>query len=387
MSNGLKWGMALVVIIVGAAVGKFGLNASTGTALKMETKRAVLVSVARTQVVDLPVRYSVQGHLVALNQVDVRPQLSGTIRSVHFHEGDEVRQGQLLFVLDARDATAQLHRAQAQMAQFQVQLDNEQRNQRRVTTLVKSGYVSSSDVDAISSKVDTLKAQLQAARADVESAQVQVARSRIVAPVSGRAGAVTVHPGSLAQQGESAALVNVMQLDPIGVEFSLPERALGGLLRAKHAGAVGVSVVDADEKLVRGELSFINNTVNTATGTISLKGKFSNARQRLWPGAFVRVQLDAGVDKSVVVLPPQAVMEGPDGHFVYQVDTNGEASMRPVTLLRIQDQYAVIEGMSGGENVVVEGALGLIAGAKVHVMEPAATAVVHTELPATKAKP
>lgn len=386
MNKRTKWMLGTAAIVAAVVVARFGLPTATAVA-PAKAKSLPLVSVAEARTLDLPVRYAVQGHLVALNQVDVRPQVSGTIRSVHFHEGDEVKQGQLLFVLDSSDTAAQLHRAQAQMEQTKASLDNERRNQERVRKLVDSGYVSSSDVDAIVSKVDALQAQLQAARADVESARVQVERSRIVAPVTGRTGAVTVHPGSLAQQGDAAALVNVMQLDPIGVEFSLPERALGGLLRADAAGTTHISVVDADARTVPGKLNFINNTVNTDTGTIRLKAEFANTKHRLWPGAFVRVTLDAGVDKGVVVLPPQAVQEGPDGHFVYQVDAEGKVSMHPVTLLRIQDQHAVVEGVKSGEKVVVEGARGLSGGAQVKIAEDTALAVTHAAQPATVGAP
>ncbi len=369
-----RWMLGVAAIIVAVIVARVSLTADAAVS-PAKAKSLPLVSVTRAKTLDLPIRFSVQGHLVALNQVDVRPQVTGTIRSVHFHEGDEVRQGQLLFVLDASDADAQLHRAQAQAAQIKAALDNEQRNQDRAGKLRGSGYISSSEMDTIASKVEVLQAQWRAARADGESAGVQVGRTRILSPIAGRTGAVSVHPGTLAQQGGVAPLVNLVQLDPIGVEFSLPERALGGLLRANAAGLTRVSVVDADAETIQGELNFINNTVNTGTGTISLKAHFANARHRLWPGAFVRVTLDAGADKGVVVLPPQAVLEGPEGHFVFQVGVDGRAVARPVTLLRVQDQHAVVEGLQSGEQVVVEGNRDLRNGTRIAIASrPAAPA-------------
>lgn len=352
---------------------KFGLVPGAAAPL-VKAGSPPLVSVAEARALNLPVRFNVQGRLVALSQVDVRPQVSGIIRSMHFHEGEEVRQGQLLFVLDASDASARLQWAQAQVMQTRASLDHERRNQERVRKLVASGYVSSSDVDAVVSKVDALQAQWQAAKADLESARVQLERTRIVAPVSGRTGMVAVQPGSLAQQGDAAALVDLVQLDPIGVEFSLPERALGGLLRADAAGATRVSALDVDGETAQGKLNFIDNKVDVATGTIRLRAEFANPRHRLWPGAFVRVTLDAGFDEGVVVLPPQAVQEGPEGHFVFQVGADGKASIRPVTLLRIQDRYAVVEGLRSGERVVVEGAYGLGDGALVRIVENATPA-------------
>lgn len=373
MNKRAKWGLAAAAIVASVVVARFGLTSGVAQA-PAKAKSLPLVSVTEARALNLPVRFNVQGRLVALSQVDVRPQVSGIIRSMHFHEGEEVRQGQLLFVLDASDANARLQWAQAQVMQTQASLDHERRNQERVRQLVASGYVSSSDVDVVVSKVDALQAQWQAAKADVKSARVQLERTRIVAPVSGRAGVVAVQPGSLAQQGDATALVDLVQLDPIGVEFSLPERALGGLLRADAAGATRVSALDVDGETVQGKLNFINNKVDVATGTIRLRAEFANARHRLWPGAFVRVTLDAGFDQGVVVLPPQAVQEGPEGHFVFQVGVDGKAIVHPVTLLRIQDRYAVVDGLQSGERVVVEGAPGLSDGALVRVVESAAPA-------------
>jgi RND family efflux transporter MFP subunit len=330
-------------------------------------KRPPLVSITAARARDLPVIFSAQGHLVPLNQVDVRPQMTGIIQKVHFHEGDQVKAGQLLFTLDATDAIAQLDRARAQAAQIKAQLDDAQREYRRATEMVKSGFMSSSAVDTAASKAESLDAQLKAAQAGVESARVQVEHARIHSPIDGQAGALNVHPGSLAQPGANVPLVTLAQFDPIGVEFSLPEQYLDTLLSARKQEQVTIALDAPDGKKVAGELSFVNYTVSTDSGTIKLKAGFPNRNRSLWPGTFARITVGAGVSKGAVVLPPQAVLEGPAGRFVYLVGEDGKAVSRKVRLLRVQDEDAVVDGLKAGERVVLEGAQDLRNGMSVRI--------------------
>lgn len=326
-----------------------------------------LVSVVTATALDLPVEYAAQGHLVALNQVDVRPQMTGTILQVHFREGDDVRAGQLLFSLDPSDATAQLNKYVAQAAQIGAQLADAKRDYARSKELVKSDFIAPSAVDTAASKVDALQAQLTAANADIASARVALSHTRIIAPVSAKAGAVVVHPGSLAQLGATAPLVTLVQFDPIGVEFTLPEQNLTPIVAARSAGKVPVSVLAPDGKSIDGQLSFVNNTINADTATISLKASFPNPHGELWPGTFARVTVHAGADRNVVVLPPQAILEGPDGRFVYAVGADGTVAQQKVNMLRIQRELAVVEGVRSGERVVLEGGQNLRPGMLVQV--------------------
>jgi RND family efflux transporter MFP subunit len=330
-------------------------------------KQPPLVSIATARTRDLPVTFAVQGHLVPLNQVDMRPQMTGIIQKVHFHEGDQVKVGQLLFTLDATDAAAQLDRAHAQAAQIKAQLDDAQRDYKRSTEMVKSGFMSPSTVDTAASKVESLEAQLKAAQAGVESARVQLEHTRIHSPIDAQAGALNVHPGSLAQPGTSLPLVTLAQFDPIGVEFSLPEQYLNTLLAARKQEQVTIALDAPDGKNVAGDLSFVNYTVSTDSGTIRLKASFPNRNRSLWPGTFARITLGAGVSKDAVVLPPQAVLEGPAGRFVYLVGEDGKAASRKVRLLRVQDEDAVVDGVKAGERVVLEGAQDLRNGMSVRI--------------------
>ncbi len=322
-----------------------------------------LVSVAAAQVRDLPLVLSVQGHVTPLNQVEVRPQITGIVKSVHFKEGDRVAAGQLLFTIDPADAAAALDRARAQAAQVRAQLDDAQRGVKRSRTMVSSGFIAPSALDTDASKVEALQAQLAAAQADIDNARIQLGRTRIVAPIAGRTGAVAVYPGSLAQQNASAPLVTIVQLDPIGVEFNLPERDLAALRAAQQAGAAAVHL----DGTRTGALTFMNSTVNTDSGTITLKASFPNQDQGLWPGAFTRVALEAGKQRNATVLPAHAVLEGPNGRFVFVVGADSKVAARPIGLLRVQDEGAVVTGVNDGERVVVEGGQEVRPGALVRV--------------------
>lgn len=367
---------ALAIVGIGLVLNRGGVFGKQANAEAMKKLPLVTVTVAQTR--DLPIKFTAQGHLVSLNQVDVRPQINGTIRGVHFHEGDQVTAGQLLFTLDDSDLTAQYHRFQAQAAQYKAQLDDARRDLNRSQELVKENFISPSAVDTSASKAAALEAQLKAANADIESARIQLSRTRITSPISGVAGALTVHPGSLAQQNGTSPLISLSQFDPIGLEFSLPEKNLGQILTARASSPVTVTLDAPDGQRVEGKLSFINNTVSTDTGTINLKASFPNQKKNLWPGSFARVILDAGISKGAVVVPPQAVLEGPDGRFVYIVGNNSIVESKPVILLRVQDEYAVVQGIDSGTRIVLEGNQNLRAGSAVQVT----TQMAKTSLPA-----
>ncbi len=368
--------------VVALAAVSLGLRLASANVKPIPVPMPPLVGVAVAQARDLPLQLDAQGHLVALAQVEVRPQASGIIRTIHFKEGDPVSAGQLMFTIDATDVAAQLARARAAAAQTRALLDEAQRDLARTQQLAKSRYFSMSAVDTSLGKVESLQAQYQAAMADVDNTRVLVDHTRITAPMSGRTGALAVHAGSLAQPGAAAALVNVAQMDPIGVEFTLPEANLADLLAARSSRDLRVSLLDPRGRRLDGKITFVNNTVDTDTATILVKASFANADQALWPGAFVRVQLLAGTSRGAMTVPPQSVMEGPAGRFVYVVDADGKIATRPVGLQRMQDQLAVVTGLSGGERVVTEGQAGLRPGVKVRVAAPAAPVAASAGSPA-----
>jgi len=365
--------LTLAVVVAVAVTARLGGRpGADAQPQKAAAKPAPLVSAEVARKVNLPVKLTTQGHLVTLNQVDVRPQFNGVVRGVHFHEGDAVVAGQLLFTLDASDAAAQLEHAKAQAAQVKAQVEDGGRELRRAQQLAKDNFISPSVVDTAAGKLDSLNAQYRAALADIATAETAFGRTRIAAPISGLTGQVSVHIGSLAQQTATAPLVSLVQMDPIGVEFTLPEASLGDLLSARAAGKVSVTLEGVDGQSLAGHLVFVNNTVNADSATVSLKAAFDNPHKLLWPGAYVRIAIDAGTNEGAIVLPPQAVLDGPDGRYVLVVGSDDIARATPVTLLRVQDHLAVVHGLKGGENVVVEGNQGLRAGKPVRVVPSAA---------------
>ncbi|MDB5754273.1 MAG: family efflux transporter, subunit, partial [Massilia sp.] len=315
-----------------------------------------------------------QGHVVPLNFVDIRPQVTGIVRTVNFHEGEDVKAGQLLFTLDDSDARAQLAKAEAQGALIGAQLADARRELQRTQALVASKFIAVSVADTASSKVDAFVAQARAAAAEASSARTLLGYVRIASPIDGKAGAVMVHPGSLAQTGGVVPLVTISQFSPVGVEFSLPEHDLAAVLAARDAGKVSVSLENSPD--AEGKLTFINNTIDQGSATINLKASFPNARQTLWPGGFARVVVHAGVSHGAVVLPPQAVQEGPSGRFVFLLGADSKVTMKPVSLLRVQNEMAVISGLNGGERVVLEGGQNLRPGMSVQLAKAPAGAPV-----------
>ena len=244
-------------------------------------------------------------------------------------------------------------------------MEDAQRDLARNTELVKAGFTSPSTLASAQSKVDALQAQLKAAGAETDSASIQAGYTRITAPISGVAGALAIHPGSLAQTSAAAPLVTLLQIDPIAMEFSLPEAALQPVLAAREGGKLTATLEMPGQPAFEGQVSFINNTVSTDTGTIGLKASFANPTRRLWPGGFGRITVHAGASKDAVVLPPQAVMEGPAGRFVYVLEADNKVKATPVTVLRIQDGQAVLSGLRGNVQVVLEGGQNVSDGAAV----------------------
>jgi len=364
--------ITLLAVAVAAYLFFFHQDAVSASPKKTATP---LVSLMSAQIKPLPLMLTTQGHVVSLNLVDIQSQITGTVKTVAFKEGAFVQQGQLLFTLDDTPQQAALHRAQASKAQTQSLLDKAQQDLTRGQALKAKNYISASDWDALLSNRKQYAAQLLVNENDIRSAQAELGYTRIYAPVSGKTGALNVHPGSLVQPGGSQPLVTVSQFDPVGVSFTLPEQDLNAVLAAQAQGGVKVMVNDAKGQEITGTLDFIDSAVSTESGTILLKARFANADHLLWPGAFQDINVAAG-NQQVVVLPPQAVQNGPDGHFVYLVDNQDQAKVLPVTLLRIQQQMAVVEGVAEGTRVVIEGSNNLRPGMPV--------AVAKTHPPATE---
>lgn len=330
--------------------------------------RPTSVSVTLTRVDTVPLILEAQGNVIALDEVEVRPQKNGAVKTAHFKEGQEVRRGQLLFTLDDRDDAANVKRLEANVAGSQAAVSAAERDLARSQDLAARNFVSSAALDAARDKLDAVKAVLAQNQAAVEQARVTLSYSYVRAPFDGRAGLVSVRPGSLVtSNATAAAMVKITRMNPIGVSFSMPERDLSSLLNGQRQGAARVSVdLDGGHRL-KGEVVFIDSSVDRTSGTIAVKAKLENDERRVWPGQYVTVKIVAGEIKDAVVLPPQAVINGPNGRLVYVVTEDQTVAAQPVELLRIVDQKAVLKGIGAGVKVVLEGGQNLRPGGKVQV--------------------
>lgn len=326
---------------------------------------------------DVAVRLTATGTVAAVQSVDLRPQLSATVRTVHIREGQFVRQGERLFTLDARSEEANFGRAEAQLAKDRADLANAERNLERQRELFRQRFISQAALDTAQNQVDSLRGQVAVDLAALQASRVTRSYSEITAPIAGRTGAIAVYPGSLVQPS-GAPLVTITQVDPIQVSFTLPERELPGLQQALAKGPVAVTAQPeaagqgaaagqggAGQAALRGRVVFVDNAVDTASGTIRLKAEFANPGHRLWPGMFVTVALTPRQLSGGLTVPVQAVQTGPEKTFLYLIGDEHKVSIQPVKVVLVQDGLAVIEGAAAGSRVVVEGAQNLRPGSLV----------------------
>jgi RND family efflux transporter MFP subunit len=367
-----RWPWIAGVVVIGAALaGWWWFGTSRNQEAKGATRPSTtLVVTAKAQTRDVPVKLKANGTVTALQSVDLRAQVTSTVHEVHIREGQNVVKGDLLFSLDSRAEEANLHKAQAQIEKDRADLATATRNLERQQELFRQKFISQAALDQVQNQVDTLKGQLAVDTAAMESARVSRGYMEIRAPFAGRTGTIGVRPGSLVQPGAAttpgAVLVTVTQIDPIAVAFTLPEKELPALQAALRAGGVPVQVRPQDGgKPYLGKVTFVDNAVDTTTGTIRVKAEFANPDARLWPGMYVNVELAPRMLAGATVLPTQAVQTGPNAKFVYAVGEDRKAASVPVTLAYVEDAFAVVEGITPGTRVVVEGAQNVRAGATV----------------------
>lgn len=355
----------VVTVVLIASVWFWRSKASNAQPAKSGPPPVLVVTTKAVQSA-VPVKLSATGTVTPMQQVDIRPQVTSTVARVHIKEGQLVRQGELLFSLDARADEANIRKADAQLAKSKSDLANAKRNLDRQRELFNRKFISQAALDQAQNAYDVLKGQLGVDEAGVDVSRVSRGYQEIRAPFSGRTGAVQAFPGTLVQPN-STALVSITQLDPINVSFTLPERELPALQAAVAKGELQVTALIADGKAgsVTGKLSFLDNAVDTASGTIRLKAQFSNTDGKLWPGMFVNVNLAPRTLEDAITVPAQAVQTGPERKFIYVADAENKVSGKPVQLLNIQDGFAVVTGIKPGDRVVVEGAQNLRPGSSI----------------------
>ena len=363
----------------------------------------VPVVTAKVQTKSVPVNIPAVGTAEAMSTVQVRAQVPGQLSQVHFGEGQDVKKGQLLFTIDPRPFEAALQQAEAVLARDTATAKNAEQQHTRYEDLFKRGLIPRDQYETQNASYESLQATLQADRAAVDNAKLNLNYTRITAPMSGRTGALGAHQGDLIRANDATALVTINQVSPIYVTFSVPGRYLGQIrqYQAKKPLAVqargqapvppgaqaqapplptsaqdvapgqGATMVAPPGLVEDGRVSFIDNAVDSTTGTIRLKASFDNRDQGLWPGLFVQVSLSLTEEPNSIVVPAAAVQPSPTGQYVYVVKPDRTAEVRPVTVLRqFGEEMVIAQGLRDGEEVVTDGQLRLTPGAQVTIGGP-----------------
>lgn len=325
------------------------------------------VSVAHVERRALPYELAASGTVEPIRSADVRPQVTGTILHVSFDEGDEVREGQVLFEIDPRPYRAALQQAEGTLLRDVTTATSAAREAARYKTLAQTNTVTQEDYEAKQGAADAAAAAARSDSAAVAVAHLNLEYATVRAPIGGHTGRILMREGNLVR-ASTDLLVSIVQIRPILVRFPVPATNLPAL-RERAGQQLKVIALPARDSAasVQGILSFIDNQVDTTTGTVLLKGRFTNHDGTLWPGEYVRVTLVLGIQNDAIVVPSQAVMQGQQGTYVFVVNNDGTASTQPVTVQRTLDSLSVIAGVPAGALVVTDGQLRLTPNARVDV--------------------
>lgn len=324
----------------------------------------------------VPIQILNVGSVLPYNMVSVRALVNGEILQVHFREGQDVHKGDLLFQIDPRPYEAALAQAEGSLARDKAQRENADADVKRYADLVKKDYVTAQQYDSVRANAAAFAATVRADEATVEKARLDVGYCAIRSPLDGRTGVVMVQAGNVVKAND-ATLVTINQVAPVYVSVAVPERELAEIRRRQAAGAL---TVEAEEPstgrlLARGELTFIDNTVDRTTGTITVKATFQNVDRVLWPGEFVNARITLATLPDAVVAPQGAVQNGQQGTYAYVLKPDNTVDARPVVVGRTLSDGSVIDkGLSVGERVVTDGQLRLRPGSKVEILPSEKTA-------------
>jgi multidrug efflux system membrane fusion protein len=331
----------------------------------------VPVRVARVTLKTVPVELRAIGTVEALSTVSIKSKVAGELTAVHFREGQDVRKGDLLFEIDRQPFEVALRQAEAALARDQARLANARAQAARYAKLFEEGVASREQADQTRTDLESLDATVRADQAAVEKAKLDLSYCSIASPVDGRTGSLLVNEGNLVKASDDPPLVILNQLTPIYVSFAVPEQYLAEIKRFLAAGRLPISVnITEDQPSESGQLTFVDNAVDSATGTIRLKGTFANPARHLWPGQFVNVVLRLSEQANAVVVPSEALQTGQSGQFVYVVNDENVVESRPVFTGRSVQGVTVVEkGLAPGELVVTDGQLRLVPGAKIQIKE------------------
>jgi multidrug efflux system membrane fusion protein len=335
----------------------------------MQMEFRVPVTVAKALAKTVPVQVEVIGNVEAYSNVSVRTQIAGEIERAYFTQGQDVKKGQLLFTLDRRPFQAALSQLQANLARDEAQLANARAQAGRNEKLFQAGIISKDQYETFRTTAQAQEATTLADRAAIENAQLNLGYCSIYSPLDGRTGSYQVYPGNIAKLNDTV-LVVINQIHPIYVSFAVPEQDLGKVKEYLSRGPLRVEaqVPNDSRPASAGQLAFIDNAVDSATGTIKMRATFPNSDNRLWPGQFVNIALRLTVRPNTTVVPSQSVQTGQMGKYLFVVKPDSSADFRPVIAGEtVQGQTVIEKGVAAGETVVTDGQLLLAPGSKVQI--------------------
>src|SRR3954467_5096916 len=327
--------------------------------------RMVSVELAKAERKSVPVDVDSIGTVTPISSVALKSRVETTIVSVHFEDGAKVAEGDLLFTLDSRQIDAQIEQAEGTLAKDQAQLEGAQRDLRRYNDLVGKGATTQVNVDNAKTQSDILTATIKADQAALDNLKVQKSYTLIRAPFAGRISAANVKVGNFVRPADLTSLAVINQMAPVYVTFAIPQRVLVDLREAMASGSSRViATIPGHEKSEAGKVAMVENSVDSTTGMVTVRGVMDNANETLWPGILVATRLTIRTENAVV-LPTVAVQRSQSGNYVFVVK-DGVAKVQPVKVDRtLQGQSVITEGLSGGEDVVVDGQLLLSEGTRV----------------------
>ena len=326
------------------------------------------VVTAKVSTGTLPLRLEGVGNVQARTTVSIKARVDGQLMEAAIKEGQVVKKGDLLFRLDPRPFEAVLRQTEAALARDKANLEKARSDYARTSDLVTKGYSPKAKFDETKAAMMSLEATVKATETTIDVAKLNVEYTVIRSPITGRAGNLLVHPGNMVKANDTQALVVVTEMAPVYVAFAVPERYLGDMQKLMAGAKVAVEAWTPENKAdkVRGELFFMNNVVDAATGTITLMASFDNTDKRLVPGQFVQASAVLGTLTDVVIAPSRAVQVGQKGTYIYVVKDDLTVEFRPVTTgPSVDDTTVITKGLAAGETVVTEGQLRLTPGAKV----------------------
>jgi membrane fusion protein, multidrug efflux system len=384
----LQYSAVLAAAVIGISLllgcGKSNYTAqAAGPGSPGAQRPAAPVVVAAVEQRDVPVQVTAIGNVEAYQMVQIRSQVNGQLERVYFKEGDNVRKGQLLFQLDKAPFQAALEQAEGNLQRDQANAANYQAQATRYTSLETQGVISREQAEQMRTQAQAGASAVNADKAAVDAAKVQLRYTDIKAPIDARAGALLINIGNQIKANDTPYLVQLNQVSPIYVTFSIPETQLDQVREFFRKGGLKVLAYPKGQTSnpASGTLTFIDNGVDPTTGTVKLKGTFQNKDQRLWPGEFVDVVLNLSTRKNAIVVPTKAVQTGQQGTYVYTVTQDNTAKPQPVqTVGAFHDLTLVAGGLAPGERVIVDGQLRVAPNAKVNVQS-----TVPTSAPASDA--